>query len=621
MTRHQTVLDRFRDHVRRQPESDLYVFVDDKGRDTERFNHAQFAGRTDRLAAHLTAELGLAAGDRVLLVYPPSAEFVTAFVACLTAGLVPVPVAPPNPFKLGADLNAFESIAADSASVAVLSEKSYLRARKLGAARDLFVRRRGAWSELPWHRTDASSLGPGRGDPGAPAGVPGPGEPAFLQYTSGSTSSPKGVMISHANILHQLEINSSDLGLGPASRSVAWVPHFHDFCLVSGILTALYGNGVLYLMSPITFLRRPRLWFEVMSRIRATHTAAPDFAFRLAVRKTTAEQRLSWDLSSLEVVMSAAEPIRASTVDAFLDDFAEAGLAPEAFCPAYGLAEHTVGVSVFGRRRLRVDRALLELQRKVKVASEDSGGESGGESRHDRELLTLFGCGPPSDEVDVRIVEPDSRRELPAGQVGEIWVDSPSKALGYHGRPELTARVFEARLAGDGRGGRSYLRTGDLGFVWGGEVFVTGRLKDLIILRGRNIYPQDLEESAFSAHPAIRPGRAVAFAAPDPGAAGGGERERIVVMMEIGAKKASSQLLDEVVLATRSRVQRDHEISCDVLLVAPPGEILKTTSGKVRRQACRQAYLDGALDRRLLRHDVKHSRPVRQGASSEKLPV
>ncbi len=595
MSPKETVLDRFRRHVPQRSERDLYVFIDDKGQDAGRLTYRRFAGRVECLAARLTTELGLAAGNRVLLVYPPSAEFVTAFVACMAAGLVPVPVAPPNPFKLGANLKAFESIAADSASVAVLTEKSYLRAKKLAAAKDLFVRRGGAWSNLPWHRTDDSGAA-GDAAGSMPVPVPNACETAFLQYTSGSTSSPKGVMISHGNIMHQLEINARDLGLGADSRSVVWVPHFHDFCLVSGILSALYGNGALYVMSPITFLRRPHLWFEVMSRIRATHTAAPDFAYRLAVRKTTAEQRRRWDLSSLEITMSAAEPIRASTVDTFLESFAEAGLAPQAFCPAYGLAEHTVGVSVAGRRRLRVDRALLELQRKISVAGEDASGS---------ELLTLFGCGPPSDQVDVRIVDPDSHRELPGAQVGEIWVDSPSKALGYHGRPELTEQTFQARLAGDGQSGRGYLRTGDLGFVFEDEVFVTGRLKDLIILRGRNLYPQDLEESVFSSHPMIRPGRAVAFSAPDPQAQDGGERERIIVMMELGAKKASTQLLDEVVLAARSRIQRDHEISCDVLLVTPPGEILKTTSGKVRRQACRQAYLDGVLDRRLLRHDVK----------------
>ena len=603
----ENVLERFRRHAHSRPEQDLYVFVDDKGRDQERWSYGRFAGAVDRLAAHLLDDLRLRPGDRVMLVYPPSSDFVLAFVACLAAGLVPVPVAPPNPFKLDTDQKTFEAVARDGGCVAVLTNRGYQRAKRLAAAKDLFARRPGAWSKLPWHRTDVAAS---RERPSTPPILPTPDEPAFLQYTSGSTSTPKGVMISHRNILHQLTINADDLGLSAASRSVLWVPHFHDFCLVSGILSALYGNGVLYIMSPLTFLRRPHLWFEVMSRVRATHTAAPDFAYRLAVRKTTAEQRRGWTLGSLTVAMSAAEPIRASTVDAFLDGFAAAGLEPRAFCPAYGLAEHTVGVSVAGSSRLRVDRELLERQRRVKQL----------EDGDERETLELFGCGAPSAGVDVRIVDPDHGCELEPGRVGEIWVDSPSKALGYHGRPEVSDRVFRARLAGtDGGSPSGYLRTGDLGFVHGGEVFVTGRLKDLIIVRGRNLYPQDLEESVFTSHPLVRPGRAVAFSAPTANEIE--EGESIVLMTEVHSKKVSSHQLDEVVHAARTRVQREHGISCDVLLIAQPGEILKTTSGKVRRQACRQAFLDGDLEGRLLRLDVKPARPSRsrvpQGALAD----
>ncbi|MCP3959128.1 MAG: fatty acyl-AMP ligase [bacterium] len=603
MSTTENVIERFRRHVRSRPEKDLYVFVDDKGRDQERLTYGRFAAAVDRLAAHLIDDLGLRPGDRVMLVYPPSADFVTAFVGCLAAGLVPVPVAPPNPFKLDTDQKTFEAVASDGGCVAVLTNRGYLRAKRLAAARDLFARRPGAWSELPWHRTDGAGS---RERPSAETNLPDLDEPAFLQYTSGSTSTPKGVMISHRNILHQLTINAEDLRLSAGSRAVLWVPHFHDFCLVSGILSALYGNAVLYLMSPLTFLRRPHLWFEVMTRVRATHTAAPDFAYRLAVRKTTPEQRRGWDLSALTVAMSAAEPIRASTVDGFLGGFAAAGFSPEAFCPAYGLAEHTVGVSVAGSHRLRVDRELLERQRRVRLVEEGD----------DSETLVLFSCGPPSSQVDVRIVDPDSLRELEPGQVGEIWVDSPSKALGYHGRAELSDQVFRAHLDGDAGGASDgYLRTGDLGFVHDGEVFVTGRLKDLIIVRGRNLYPQDLEESVFSSHPLVRPGRAVAFSAPA-GSSATDAGERIVVMTEVHSKKVSNHELDEVVHAARTSVQREHGISCDVLLIARPGEILKTTSGKVRRQACRQAWLDGELDGRLLRLDVKRSRAGEQRVSS-----
>ncbi len=596
MTPNLSVLQRFEQHVQDRPDQSLYVFIDAKGRDQASFTYRQFGEATSRLATFLTEDLGLHKGDRALLVYPPSLDFVTAFVGCMVAGIMPVPVAPPNPMKLTADLKAFEAVATNSGSRVILTDGSYLRAKRLAAAKDLFARREGAWSALPWHRTDRL-----RGaSKDFPVHVPDLDDTAFLQYTSGSTSSPKGVMISHGNILHQLAINSADLGLRSTSRSVMWVPHFHDFGLVSGILSALYGNGALYIMSPISFLRRPYLWFDVMSRIQATHTAAPDFAYRLAVRKTTPEQRQGWDLSTVEVAMSAAEPIRASTVDAFVDAFAVSKFSSDAFCPAYGLAEHTVGVSVFGRKRLRVDRDQLEHHRTVVVATDDN-----------RDALTLFGCGPPSEGVDVRIVDPKTHLELHGEAIGEIWVDSPSKALGYYGLDELSEQAFCARLAeaADGASSNGYLRTGDLGFVFEGEVFVTGRIKDLIILRGRNLYPQDLEESVFSSHALIRPGRAVAFSAPPSdsgGSAGtGNEREQIVVLTEVLNKKLTSDQLDDVVHAARSSVQHDHGISCDAILVAPPGAILKTTSGKVRRQACRQAYLDGVLQDSLLRIDIK----------------
>jgi acyl-CoA synthetase (AMP-forming)/AMP-acid ligase II len=289
-------------------------------------------------------------------------------------------------------------------------------------------------------------------------------------------------------------------------------------------------------------------------------------------------------------MMSAGEPVLTSTVDAFLSSFAPARLDPAAFGPAYGLAEHTVGVTTSGRNRVTVDRKLFEAERKVALADDAT------------DTLTFFGCGTPAGDIDVRIVDPDTERELESGCIGEIWVDSPSKALGYFGMPEESAETFDARLGGSP--GRGYLRTGDLGFIHNGEVHVAGRCKDLIIVRGRNLYPQDLEESVYSAHPLIRPGRAVAFAALDPQ----GEGERVVVLLELQQKKVSAAQLDEVVHAVRSRVVSDHKVTCDEILVAPPGVILKTSSGKLRRQASRHEYESGDLGKRLLRVDTAHSR-------------
>ncbi len=584
-----TVLDLARVTFAREPERPLYAFLDGRGRETSRLTYGEFCRAAASVGRFLVEEIGMKPrspgreGDRAVLVYPPSLDFAVAFVGCIYAGLVPVPIAPPNPFRLRQGLGGLESVVEGSGSHVVLTNGEYLRGKRLAAGKNLLTARGTAWSRLPWQRTD--KVEPAAANDIPPPHPAGPDDVAFLQYTSGSTSAPKGVMISHGNIMHQLRTNAADLGLDGASRSVLWVPHFHDFCLVSGLLSAFFGNGLLYLLSPLTFLRRPSVWFEVMTRVAATHTAAPDFAYRLALRRTSEEERKTYDLGSLQVMMSAAEPIRPSTVDSFLAAFAHSNLAPEAFCPAYGLAEHTVGISVSGKHRLRLDRELLEHRQQVR--------ELGAEDLD--EAVTLIGCGKPSDQVEVRIVDPETGQPVPEGGVGEIWVDSPSKALGYWGLSELSAEVFEARLEGEER---RFLRTGDLGFLAAGEVFVTGRLKDLIIVRGRNIFPQDLEETAAGCSPHIRPGRVVAFAVE---AAGDSElRERVVVIAEVGSDRLPKTELAAVARSVRTRLHGEHQVSCYEVLVTRPGEILKTTSGKLQRQACRLAYQEGRLRQRAL---------------------
>ena len=466
---HDSVLDRFLLEASRRPDAPVYTELDDDGREVETVTYAQMHEAAATLAAHLRDDLGLAPGDHALLVYPPSMDFVRAFVACLWAGVVPVPLPPPNPLELSKELGTLSAIARSADARVVLTNRVYARARTLGRVKSFFTRRGDLLTDLPWHTTDAVRS---RGRVPAHAG----GGVAFLQYTSGSTSTPRGVMITHDNLLHQLAANAEELGLGPDVRAVSWLPQFHDFGLVSAILSALVGNGHLYFMSPLAFVRRPAVWLEVMSRVRATHTAAPNFAFELAVRKTTPAERARYDLSALRVVMSAAEPILPATVDAFLEAFAPSGLAKSAFCPAYGLAEHTVGVSVFGRRRVRVDRAALELERAVVPPTAST-----------KDTAVLVGCGAPSPGVRVVVVDPETRRRVSAGAVGELWVASRSVGAGYFGQPEASEETFRARLAGPDDDGTRWLRTGDLGTVFEGEIFVTGRAKDLVIVRGRNV--------------------------------------------------------------------------------------------------------------------------------------
>ncbi len=566
------VLDALIERADRTPGDVVATYVDDAGRDVASLTAGALLERGRSIAGFLRDRCDLQVGDRAVMVYPPGLEFVSALVGCLFARVIAVPVAPPDPVRPGADVARFDVLARACGARAVLTSSEYNLARKLGWVRGLVKRPAVRWPDLEWHVTDGVS---GR----APRwSTPSPDDVAVLQYTSGSTSTPKGVMITHGNLAHQLAINADELGARSSGRAVMWVPHFHDFGLISGILSAVRGNGRLYLLSPLAFIKRPAVWLDVMSRVRATHTAAPNFAYELVLRKTTPEQRRRWDLSSIEVAMSAAEPIQPETVRAFLSAFEASRFRPDAFCPAYGLAEHTVGVSVKGRARVRADRDALEREGVVR--------EGDGDTKE------LIGCGKPSRDVQLRIVDTERLDVLSDGRVGEIWVDSPSKAAGYWGLEQETRATFRARLPNDST---EYLRTGDLGFVRDGEVYVTGRLKDVIIVRGRNLYPQDIEESVRDCHPLVRPGGIAAFGVEDASRKGARE-ERIVVVVEAREKALEVKRARELARAVRDRVLEDHAQTCRAVVVLAPGGVAKTTSGKVMRRACRDAFVRGQLE-------------------------
>ena len=565
MTIQETLVERLRRRGRETPAELLYTFLDEAGADAERLTCGEALTAAEAIAGRLDAA-GLAPGDRAVLVYSPSLDFVRAFLGCLLARVIPVPVTPPNPYNLAQDLPSLGAIARSARARVFLSDSAYA-----GLPGYVAEHPEVALPGLPW--IDTTGL---RHPPAAPRPAPSADEVAFVQYTSGSTSTPRGVLITFGNLEHQLSTNARELDLGPDARMVMWVPHYHDFGLVSGILAALHGNGALWMMSPLSFVQRPHLWLEAASRVRATHTVSPNFGFDLVVRKTTAAQRRGWDLSSLRVVMSAAEPIRPETVRAFLEAFAPSGLDPRAFCPAYGLAEHTVGVSVRGRASARLDRSALEGGGRVELAFGD--GPS----------VECVGCGRPADDVLVRIVDPETGAERPPQRVGEIWVSSPSRAAGYDGLAEESVETFGAAL---GDGPERYLRTGDLGFMHEGELFVVGRIKDTIIVRGRNLHPQDIEDSVRGCHELIRPGGVAAFGLRGPAATGDG----LAVLVELRDPAVDPAQADSVVAAVRARVVRDHAQSCAAVILGAPGTVLKTSSGKLRRRACREAFERGTL--------------------------
>jgi acyl-CoA synthetase (AMP-forming)/AMP-acid ligase II len=558
------------------PDRVWLTFVDEAGNDSERLTTHAWAAWGEAIARDLVIH-GLQPGDRALLVYPPSLDFAKAFVGCLMAGVIPVPVYPPNPLQPRRDLAAFSATAVNSGARAVLTNGAYARARAVGRVSTLLGRKGPAWPDLPWHRTDtvapARSLSFHWHEPGSPD------ETAFLQYTSGSTATPRGVQITHGNLCHELAANARDLGLDERARAVLWVPQYHDLGLISGMLSALGGNGQLSFFSPQAFLARPGLWFDILSRVQATHTAAPNFALDLAVRKTTPEQRDAWELGALQVLLCGGEPIRPATVRAFFDAFAASGLRREAFYAAYGLAEHTVSVSMGGRAIVRFDKERLEEGAVVALSADSL-----------RPAVKFVSCGSVTkSDARVRIVDPETGVACGPHRVGEIWVDSKTKALGYHALAEETGATFHARLADDC--GTRYLRTGDLGFFHDGELFVAGRLKDMIIVHGRNLYPQDIEASVRDAHPLIRPGGIVAFSVVGDDAAG----EALVLFVELRASRPSAADVDQVLQAVRRQVLDDHGVGCHAIVAGQVGTVRKTTSGKVRRGACRAAFLSGEL--------------------------
>jgi acyl-CoA synthetase (AMP-forming)/AMP-acid ligase II/acyl carrier protein len=505
-------------------------------------------------------------GERVILLFPPGLDFIAGLFGCLFAGAVAVPAYPPRP---RGRQHALAAIVADARPALLLTVSSIAsRAAALAEGEPALAGLRWLAVDEP-AADDEESWAPRWSHPGADAG-----SLAFLQYTSGSTAAPKGVMVSHGNLLHNEEMIRMAFGQSEESVIVSWLPLFHDMGLIGGVLQPLYLGASCILMSPAAFLQRPARWLEAISRYGATTSGGPDFAYRLCLERPGGREGL--DLSRWSVAFAGAEPVRPETLERFAREMAPYGFRREAFYPCYGLAEATLFVTG-GRKE--------EPPRWIEVESEGLG--------HGRirpasagPAVRLTACGRAWCGQEVAVVDPETGVRRPAGEVGEIWVAGPSVAGGYWQRPEETARTFGARLAGEPDTG-PFLRTGDLGFQWGGELYVTGRLKDLIILRGRNHYPQDLELAVERSHPGLRPGCGAAFSVEREG------EERLVVVQEVGARREGD--VEEMADAVFRQVFEEHEVRLDELVLVEPGTIPKTSSGKIRRAACRAAYLEGTL--------------------------
>ncbi|HSL83408.1 MAG TPA: AMP-binding protein, partial [Thermoanaerobaculia bacterium] len=561
----ETLSELLRTRAERHPERPAYLFLADGREERVRVTYGELERRARAVAARLQ-HLGWR-GRRVVLLVPAGLEYVTAFWGCLLAGAVAVPAYPPRGAR---SLPRLLAILEDARPAGVLTLPERRAAvRRLLADAPVAVEAVGAEPG----GMEADGIEAEWRDPNLDGDAV-----AFLQYTSGSTSTPKGVVLTHRNLLANQEMIRDSFGTTPDSVVVSWLPLYHDMGLIGGMLHPLFLGSHCVLMPPERFLQAPLRWLEAVSRYRATVSGAPNFAYDLCARRVSEEEAAGLDLSSWRVAFNGAEPVRAGTLERFERAFAAAGFRRRAWFPCYGLAEATLLVSA-GRNGGAVavrelDAAALEEHR---VEPRDPG--SG------RAVVRQVGCGTVPAALDVRVVDPETGRGRPPGSVGEIWVAGPGVAAGYWGRPEETAATFGARLAGGGEG--PYLRTGDLGFLAGGELHVTGRLKDLLVIRGRNLYPQDLEATAEASHPAAGSGGAAAFSVPGEG------EELLVLVQEVDTRSGPDP--GEVAARVRRAVADLFEVRVAAVVLIRRGTLPRTTSGKVRRGECRRRYLAGEL--------------------------
>jgi acyl-CoA synthetase (AMP-forming)/AMP-acid ligase II len=563
-------------HASNTPDRPALRFLSDAAGDGDVLTYADLDRRARAVGAALQA--AGATGERVLLAYPPGVDFIVAFIGTLYAGAAAVPIQALYPGRLDRARSQLGGIVQDAAPAAVLT------ARSLAEAFTGFDQRFPGWERVRVIVTDALA-----GDGGAwrPSAID-ESTTALVQYTSGSTSAPRGVIVTHGNLLHNAEAARRAMRLDPDTRGVLWLPPHHDMGLIGGIVGPLYVGFTMNLMSPLTMLQRPVRWLQAVSRWRATVTGGPNFAFELAVSRTTPEQRASLRLDSLTVTFTGAEPIRAVTLDRFTEAFAPAGFRRESFHPCYGLAESTLMVSGGGCGAPVLFDADAEALEQGRVVQADP---------HASRARRLVGCGRAVHEQRLVIVNPDTRAACLDGEVGEIWVAGPSVARGYWNRADETVYTFQARIARTGEG--PFLRTGDLGILRDGELFVTGRIKHLIIVDGRNHYPHDIEATAEQSHPAVRAASAAAFSIDDGGA------ERLVVAVEVdrGRLRAiaitggeESHEKRDIVLAIQRAVVEAHDVPVHAVALLPPGGVPRTTSGKIQRHLCRQAFENRTLE-------------------------
>lgn len=564
--KYETLIDVLQERIIHQPEQTVYTFLSDGETEDGSLTYRELDQQARAIAALLQKNIKRP-GERVLLLYPPGLEYISAFWGCLYAGMIAVPSYPP---RLNRPDPRLQTIAQDAQARVALTTPQILASmeQRLANTPDL--------ASIRWLTTQDWNI-----EQAEDWKVPQAGSNtlAFLQYTSGSTAQPKGVMVSHGNLVHNLEQIHYFFGMNPRSRGVIWLPPYHDMGLIGGILETLYAGISTVIMPPTAFLQKPARWLQAISRYGGTISGAPNFAYDFCVQKITDEQKQGLDLSTWEVAFTGAEPIHKETLERFAATFEPYGLRRQALYACYGLAEATLIASGGRQSTWPVIRTFAgdELTHNQAVLA-------GPDETNPRELVS---CGTCMSDQKLLIVDPQSLEACPENAVGEIWLAGPSVAQGYWERADETAHTFQAMLA-NGEG--PFMRTGDLGFLHDGELFITGRAKDLIIIRGRNHYPQDIELTVESSHPALAPSSGAAFSID----VEGHEDEKLVIVQEVD-RHAKPEDSPAIIAAVRQAVVEQHEIQAYAVVLIRVGSIPRTSSFKIQRRACKAQYLDGSL--------------------------
>ena len=575
-----TLVDILRNRAREQPHFSIYSFLVDGESVELSLTYSELEQKAKAIAAYLQSITS--PQDRVLLLYPAGLDYITAFFGCLYAGVIAIPAYPPRPNR---SLNRIQNILNNAQTDIALTNSDTFQSLEKQLAKTPELKK------LRWIATNAI----------APNQAKNWREPsldedsiAFLQYTSGSTAEPKGVKIAYKNLLHNLEAIHGCFRHSPQSKGVIWLPPYHDMGLIGGILQPLYGGFPVTLMSPLMFLQNPLRWLKAISHTQATTSGGPNFAYDLCVRKFKPEQLAGLDLSSWQVAFNGAEPINHETLKQFTETFSPYGFDPSAFYPCYGMAEATLIISGGSGNEAIVTKTV---QRKAleenKIISSDA---------RDINPHTLVSCGRSTIDQKIEIVHPETLIGCQPGEVGEIWVSGSSVAQGYWQQPQVTEATFNAYLKDTNEG--PFLRTGDLGFLDRGELFFTGRLKDMIVIKGRNHYPQDIEKTVEETNPWIRPSGVASFSIDLAG------EEKLVVLAEVerrywsssrSANKNGNSASDiisvkDLTQSIKREISKNHDLQAYTILLLKPGALPKTSSGKIQRHACRADFLNGDLE-------------------------